>query len=287
VLLISGAWSLQGEPIRVGVSLLPLETLVREIGGDAVEVRSLQREGDSCSVFEPRPSSIAWLSNAKVFFRIGAGYETTIMGKLQSQYPEMRICDLREVVELVESEDSAHDHHHGHDHDEEAGSLHGEDPHVWLDPVRLMSLATLVADELGLLRPESRERFAKAASEYKSRLRDLNNELIAQLKSYDGRAFYIYHPALGYFADRYRLEQITIAEFNQGPSIKQLHQLISQAKRDRVQTIFVQPQESRRQAEILANAIGAELVEIDPMSVELESNLIKIGSALAESFRKD
>ena len=150
-----------------------------------------------------------------------------------------------------------------------------------------MSLATLVADELGSLRPESRDRFAKAASEYKSRLWDLHNELIVQLKTYDGRAFYIYHPALGYFADRYHLEQITIAESTQGPSIKQLHQLITQAKRDRVQTIFVQPQESRRHAEILANAIGAELVEIDPMSVELESNLIKIGSALAESFRKD
>ena len=48
------------DSLQVGVSVLPLEALVESIGGDVVEVKSLQEAGDSCSIFEPRPSAIRW-----------------------------------------------------------------------------------------------------------------------------------------------------------------------------------------------------------------------------------
>jgi zinc transport system substrate-binding protein len=282
--LMSGA-----DVLRIGVSVLPLEPLVKAVGGDAVEVRSLQREGDSCSVFEPRPSAINWLAEAKIFFSIGAGYESVILDKVESRFPNLKVDDLREVVETIPLDDHAtHDHEHAHAcaHCAEEARL-ATDPHIWLDPVRLGLLATRVAESLGEALPEQKSEFARAAVAFSARMAEVHKELEATLAPFRGQAFYIYHPAFGYFAGRYGLRQVSIASSNQGPAAKELHRLIGQARKDGVKTLFVQPQESKRHAEIVAQAIGARLVEVDPMSVDLGANLIHIGRALSESFSRD
>jgi zinc transport system substrate-binding protein len=288
VLFLSALPSLPAEVLRVGVSVLPLEPLVKAVGGDAVEVRSLQREGDSCSVFEPRPSAISWLAEARIFFRVGAGYESVILEKVSSRFPGLQVDDLREAVATIAAGDHAvHDHgEHACEHCQgHAGDA--TDPHIWLDPLRLAEMATRIADRLGEALPERKEAFAEAAGALAARLMTVHAVLEAELTPFEGRSFYIYHPALGYFADRYGLKQVTIAGSSQGPGIRELHTLVSEARHDGVKTIFIQPQESRKHAEIVADAIGATLVEIDPMATDLEGNLAKVGRALAESFAKD
>ena len=286
LLLALPASCLATEPLRIGVSVLPLETLVRSIGGESVEVRSLQQEGDSCSVFEPRPSVIAWLSGADLFFRVGAGFEPVILEKLDQQFPSLEVLDLRDAVEVLPLGDH---HHHGHDHQCSACAHdHGAtDPHLWLDPVRLAAMGHWVAEELGRRLPGEKEAFLAAADALSERLTAIHRQLEANLLPLKGSRFYIYHPALGYFADRYGLEQVAIAPTDEGPSARQLHQLVARARADGVRFILVQPQESRRQAQILAEAVGAELVEIDPMCTDLEGNLLTIGGVLSGSGRND
>lgn len=289
LLMLTGPAFVEGAQIRIGVSVLPLESLVQEIGGDQVEVRSLQEEGDSCSVFEPRPSAISWLSTARMFFRVGAGYESVIIGKLESQFPGMAVKDLRSAVEVLplENHEGHHHHHHGHVCEACHEGEDSTDPHIWLDPVRLAVLAEYIAVELGKVLPESKLSFQEAAKAFQKRALGVHGDLQHQLSEFEGRGFYIYHPALGYFAQRFGLRQVTIAGSSQGPSARELHALIGQAKQDRVKTIFVQPQESTRHAEIVAQAIGAELVTIDPMGMDLLDNLSRIGEALSESFGKE
>lgn len=278
---------LEGAPVRIGVSVLPLESLVREIGGDQVEVRSLQEEGDSCSVFEPRPSAISWLSGARLFFRVGAGYESVIIGKLESQFPEMAVKDLRSVVDVLPLENHQGHHHHGHACDACHDGEDSTDPHIWLDPLLLAAMAEYIAVELGKVLPESRLSFEQSAKAFQRRALAVHEALLDQFHGSEGKGFYIYHPALGYFAQRFGLHQITIAVSSQGPSARELHALIGRAKRDNVKTIFVQPQESTRHAQIVAQAIGADLVTIDPMAMDLLGNLSRIGQALSESFVKE
>jgi zinc transport system substrate-binding protein len=273
-------------PLRIGVSILPLEPIVREIAGDGAQVQSLQREGDSCSVFEPRPSAIAWLAGAEVFFRTGVGYESAIIGKISSQFPALRVADLRDTVQLLHYGE-AHHHHHAGDGCTACASHAGQaaDPHIWLDPLRLASMADFIAEQLAHVRPEQAGEFRARASALKDRCRKTHAILSAMLSSFEGRAFYIYHPALNYFADRYGLRQVAIAGASQAPSPRELHRIIEQAREDGVRTIFVQPQESHKHARIVADAVGADVVEIDPMGMDWEANLMQIGSALAGSMQ--
>jgi len=271
-----------GASLRVGVSVLPLESIVAEIGGDAVEVRSLQQEGDSCSVFEPRPSSITWLSTATLFFRTGVGYESSILGKVQSRFPGLKVLDLREAVETEAYQDG-----HGHDHRKHGeGSDHDEetDPHLWLDPVRLADMGDWIALHLIEALPSEAEEIRTRAAAFRARVGALDAELANLLAPFRGRSFYIYHPALNYFANRYGLRQVALSGPASPPGARELHQLVGQAQSEGVRTIFVQPQESRRHAETMARAIGAEIVEIDPMARDWQASLWSIGRALARSF---
>lgn len=284
---------------RVGVSILPLEPLVQEIVGPGIEVRSLQQEGDSCSVFEPRPSVIQWLAKADVFFRVGVGYESVILEKIERQYPQMRVEDLRAAVSLLtysgeatepvhpgETAPAAVCPHCGIVHEHEHAGAEA-DPHIWVDPVRLASMALYVGDRLAQVSPEEADGFRARAAEVSARILALHEKIRPLLEPYAGRGFYIYHPALNYFADRYGLHQVAIAAANQEPTPRELHRLIAQAREERVSTIFIQPQESRKHAEIIAAAVGARLVEIDPMATDWENNLPRIAEALAAAFASD
>ncbi len=276
------AAALRAEPLRVGVSVLPLEAIVAEIGGDLVEVRSLQQEGDSCSVFEPRPSSITWLSTAGLFFRTGVGYEPAILAKVQSRFPGLTVLDLRESVDTLAYEED-HAHHH-HEHGEACEQGEETDPHLWLDPVRLAAMGDWIAEQLIRVLPESAGEIRTRAAAFRARVEALDLELAELLAPFEGRSFYIYHPALNYFANRYHLRQVALSGPATPPGARELHRLVNQAREDGVRTIFVQPQESHRHAEIVADAIGAEVVEIDPMARNWDASLRRIGQALASSF---
>lgn len=276
--------SVDADPVKVGVSVLPLESVVRDIGGPLVDVRSLQEKGDSCSVFEPRPSRIRHLAESRLFFRIGVGYETALMATIARQYPDLILIDLREGLELMAS-GHVHGPHcaggHAHAHEQAL------DPHVWLDPVRLKHIGERVAMALTEVMPHEETAINQRLQSYLARLDVVHRTLSDLLRPAGGQAFYIYHPALGYFADRYNLRQVAIGGDTAAPSLKELRNRIREAREDEVVTVFVQPQESRRQAEILARAVGAELVEIDPMQRDWEENLLDIGQALAGALVRD
>lgn len=285
---------LNAVPLRVGVSVLPLESVVGALGGEWVEVQSLQREGDSCSVFEPRPSSISWLAQADLFFRTGVGYESVIMEKIRARFGNLTVLDLRESVTLlgeVAHHHHDHGHNHGHDHSEAAdacgacaGGGDSADPHIWMDPQSLARMAGFISAELGKAMPEHADELAERLKAFQDRCAALDERIASLLEPYAGRSFYIYHPTLAYFADRYGLRQIAIAGNGASPTARELHERIVDARQSKVGVIFVQPQESRRHAEIIAEAIGARIVEIDPMAMDWEANLLEIAQALRAGF---
>jgi zinc transport system substrate-binding protein len=153
-----------------------------------------------------------------------------------------------------------------------------------MDPQRLSRIAAFISGQLSEALPEHADEFARRLEVFQNKCAALDAELSELLKPYAGRAFYIYHPALNYFADRYGLRQIAISGAGSSPTARELHERVGEARKDQVKVIFVQPQESRKQAEIIARAVGARIVEIDPMSMDWEANLLQTGQALQAGF---
>jgi len=105
------------------------------------------------------------------------------------------------------------------------------------------------------------------------------------LAPFRGERMYVYHPAFGYFAEAYGLKQIPIEIEGKEPSARQLADLIDRAKRDKVKVMFVQPQFSRKGAEIIAKAIGGVVVPINPLAPDYLENMEKIAIEVEKGLR--
>lgn len=271
-------------PIDVFVSVPPQASVVRAIGGPQVAVHCLVRAGQDPHLFEPTPKQVRALGRARVFFTVGMPFEKTLLEKIRSQLPNMEIVDSARGLARRPPCDCGHDHKTGHDH---APDSSDGDPHVWLSPEGLRTIAQNTADAL--------ERVDSAhADEYRKRLKQMIESIDkadararAKLAPYRGRAVYVFHPAFGYFCDAYGLRQKAVEMGGHSPSARHLRELVRQARQDHAQTIFVQKQFDQRGAKIVADAIGGRLAVVDPLAEDAVANIERIAETIASGMEKN
>ncbi len=176
-----------------------------------------------------------------------------------------------------EDEDEHEDEHededeHEHDeHDDHARHDHGpEDPHVWLDPVRVAQavedLAATLVDDLGL----DADRVETCLETYLAELTQLHDDITETLQTVPAarRKLVTNHDALGYFAERYGFEVIgtiipglsTLAE----PSPAGLEKLIKLIDETGVPAIFA---EELGGGTDLAEALAGSLEDVQVASL--------------------
>ena len=134
--------------------------------------------------------------------------------------------------------------------------------------------------------PERKESIQKNLASLQHEISALDTRLASILAPHRGKTFYVFHPAFGYFAAAYGLQQKSVEISGKSPTPRQLAALIRQAKEDRVRTIFVQPQFDRKSAETVARAINGTVVPIDPLDQEVLRNLAVSAEAIAQSLQQ-
>ena len=276
----------------VAVTIPPQADLVERIAGDGVRVEIAVPPGRDPHVFSPSPRQVMELSRAAVYFRIGMPLEDQLLLRLGGG--AMRTVDTTADIHrrsFTDGEGSPCDgHHHGHSreghgHDCEAHAGH-PDPHVWLAPALLAVQADRMSEALCEVDPAGAESYRENLQKLKKRLDEVDAEIVAMLAPYRGRAFYVFHPSFGYFAEAYGLRQMAVELEGKSPSPRQLRTLVTQAKADGVKVIFVQPQFDQRSAESIAAAIGGSVVAIDPLRKNVIDNLVDIAAQLKRGFEQ-
>ncbi len=117
-------------------------------------------------------------------------------------------------------------------------------------------------------------------------LDDLDQEIRQIFLRHDQarKSFLVMHPAWGFFAKTYDLEQIAIEHEGKSPGAKSLHKLITRAEDEKIKVVFIQDQHSSRMAETVASAIDGKVVRLDPLAENYIENLRKVAMAIADSF---
>jgi len=143
-----------------------------------------------------------------------------------------------------------------------------------------MAKAMIAAD------PQNRGNYTVNLNQLSRELDELDIKIATKLQPYTGATFFVFHPSFGYFAKRYGLYQKAVEVEGKLPTPKQLSALIAEAKADGVKVIFVQPQFDSRSGEVVATAIGGEVVPLDALAEDVKGNLEtianKISTALAQ-----
>ena len=83
----------------------------------------------------------------------------------------------------------------------------------------------------------------------------------------------MFHPAWGYFAKDYNLEQIPIEVSGKEPSAKDIANLVQKAKEQNIKIVFASPQFNPRSAGIIAKEIGGRVVFIDSLAKDYINNM--------------
>jgi zinc transport system substrate-binding protein len=94
----------------------------------------------------------------------------------------------------------------------------------------------------------------------------------------------VFHPAWGYFAQEFSLQQIPIEAAGSEPSAAELVGLIAAAKAENITVIFAQPEFSTRSADYIASEIGGKVVLISPLAEDWLDNLRLVAATFAEEL---
>ncbi len=274
ILFLAVAVPAAGAPLQVFVGVPPVQTLVERVGGGHVEVRTLVAPGQDPHSFEPSPRQISALASARLYVLAGVPFEHAWLPRLRAAGPTLDVLDARQGIALR----AASHEHHGHHTQAQA------DAHVWTSPPLAKRIARNIRDRLRELDPDHARHYDENFVQLAAELDALDRDTRALLASVTNRRFMVFHPAWGYFADTYNLEQVAIEIDGKTPGARTLAALIDRAKRQQIRVVFVQPQFDRRAAERIARDIDGRVITIDPLAADYFNNLRRVARQIAETL---
>lgn len=273
------------------VTIEPQRYFLDQIVGNAFAINTLVPPGSSPETYEPAPSVMVDMAKSDIYFMVGdLGFENAWSKRLAENNPNVAIVNCSEGIERMEGHDHSHDqeHYHAHDHDHHHGDItahvhahSGVDPHVWSSPRAVKVLVRNMLDAVVKLDPDNEETFRTNFDTLSVKIERTDSLIRDLLKDAPSKSFIIYHPALGYFARDYGLHQISIEFEGKSPSPSQIKEIVDVARKEKINTIFIERGFDTKNASVIAQEIGAEVFEIDPLRYEWDEELLRIATILA------
>lgn len=264
--------------LDVVASFYPMQYLAEQIGGGHVAVDTLTKPGVEPHDLELKPKQIGQLGEADVVLYLKgiqpavddaiaqAGVENTVDAATLTKLEAHGTGVGHEGHDHAEGEHAEGEHaaeEAGHDHGSEAGN----DPHIWLDPVKYAEVAKGVGAALEKADPSNAADYRKNTDALVKKLGDLNTDFANGLKNTTTKTFITTHSAFGYLAERYGLDQEGISGIDpeSEPSPARIKELQDVAKKDKVTTVFFETLASDKTAKTLAGDTGLKTDVLDPL----------------------
>jgi ABC-type Zn uptake system ZnuABC Zn-binding protein ZnuA len=209
--------------LRAVTSLEIFADMVRNVGGDRVEVEALLPSGADPHTYELAPGRVADIVRADAVFLNGLGLEESIEGIVRTNAEG-------EVVELAD----------------ELPTLEDGNPHLWLDPRLGARYVERIQDALIAVDPAGGAAYESNAGAYLEELAALDREFEAAVESIPAaeRKLVTFHDAFPYLAARYGLEVVAVVAPSPGqePSARAVADLVHAIRDSGVAAVFKEPQ---------------------------------------------
>jgi ABC-type Zn uptake system ZnuABC Zn-binding protein ZnuA len=140
------------------------------------------------------------------------------------------------------------------------------DPHMWLDPNRVIKYVENIRDGLSKADPGGAATYKSNADTYIAQLKDLDSWIKGQVEqlSPDRRLLVTNHESLGYFSERYGFtiigEVLQSVSSVASPSAQQITDLIDQIKSSGAPAIFLDASDNPELAKQIATETGVRVV---------------------------
>lgn len=181
-------------------------------------------------------------------------------------------------------------HHLAHNHKHEDKHHHHEhssiDVHIWTDPIILKQLAINSANALKQIYPKDAKNIDENLKKYEKELDELNLKIYDLTKNVNIKGFISSHPAWGYFAKRYGLNEYTLELEGKDIKPSELAKIIEIAKDKKACIILKAPQFDDKLAKSIHNESGLKIIEINQLSNEISKELLNFAKIINNNCSK-
>ena len=228
-----------------------LADLVHQVGDDRVRVESLVPKGGEVHTFDPTPSDIRRVTDARLVVRNGLGLDDwlgDVVGDTGTEAPVIALGDDLPGVTLL------------------AGEEPGEaaNPHLWMNVAYASAYAARIEEALEAIDPDGAETYRANLAAYQERLATLDEDAKAKLDSIPeaNRTVVSFHDAFPYFAAAYGLtiDGTVVDAPGQDPSAGQVAELVARLREGGVKAIFAEAQFNPDIVDTIAAETGATVV---------------------------
>ncbi|MBH3128543.1 zinc ABC transporter substrate-binding protein ZnuA [Serratia marcescens] len=288
-LLMAGP--LSSASAAVVTSIRPLGFIASAIADGVTPTEVLLPDGASPHDFALRPSDIQRLRSADLVLWVGPDMEAFLNKALVpiSATRKLAVSELPAVKPLLMKGEEDDDHDHAgeaHNHaDDEHGHHHGEyNMHVWLSPEIAKVTAIAIHDRLLELMPQNKDKLDANLRQFENLLTQTDKNVGNMLTPVQGKGYFVFHDAYGYFEKHYGLSPL--GHFTVNPEIQpgaqRLHQIRTQLVEQKAVCVFAEPQ--FRPAVINAVAKGTKVRSgtLDPLGTGIALGKDSYGKFLAQ-----
>jgi ABC-type Zn uptake system ZnuABC Zn-binding protein ZnuA len=249
--------------ISVVATTPDLAALAREIGGQAVTIKTLAKPTEDPHFVDAKPSHIVTLNRADVLIDGGAELELGWLPPLLESARNDKIVagaagriSASTGIRMLEVPTTF---------DRSKGDVHSMgNPHFLLDPLNAKIVAKQIAERFARLAPESAGLFHTNLEAFTKTIDTKLAEWEKKLEPFRGAKIVTYHKDFPYLAERFHLEIVDNLEPKPGiaPSPSHLAKVMGEMKAANAKVILVQPFQNRKTAETVARQTGATVLDL-------------------------
>ncbi len=255
ILLAAGlAAALIGSPataqdkVKAVATFSILGDLVKNVGGDRVEVVTLVGPNGDAHVFSPSPADVKKVADAKVVFTNGLGFEGWM--------PRLIKASGTKALTVVASTDIT-----SRKMEEEGHMV--TDPHAWQSIGNAKVYVANIRDGLSKADPAGAGGYDANAKAYLAKLDALEKEVKAAIGKIpaDRRRIITTHDSFGYFGAAYGMEFISPegVSTETEASAKDVAKIITQIKKEKIPAVFMENISDPRLMQQIAKESGAKI----------------------------
>ncbi|MDK1702886.1 zinc ABC transporter substrate-binding protein ZnuA [Serratia rubidaea] len=254
----------------VVTSIRPLGFIASAIADGVTETEVLLPNGASPHDFALRPSDLRRLRSADLVVWVGPDLEAFLSKPLQpiDAQKQLSVAALPAVKPLLQKGEEDDHQHEGHGDEHDHGHHHGEyNMHLWLSPEMAKVTAIAIHDRLLELMPQNKDKLDANLRQFENLLTQTDKNVGKMLTPVQGKGYFVFHDAYGYFEKHYGLSPL--GHFTVNPEIQpgaqRLHQIRTQLVEQKAVCVFAEPQ--FRPAVIHAVAKGTKVRSgtLDPL----------------------
>ena len=280
------------EKIRVATTIKAVESLIKAVGKDKVEIQKVVPDGTEIHEFEPKAQDILKLSNANLFIYNGDELETWADKAVESvKNKNLKVVELAKGLDKLDvkendilDDDKDHDYDDDHkkekkhdDKDEKKEGHHhhheGKDPHTWLSLKNAKKYVEKIKESLIEVDSKNKEFYEKNAKQVTEEIDKLYNEYSEKFAKSTKKNFVIGHPALAYLAHEFGLKQLSVEDvFGEGtPTIAKMKALVEYCKKHNVKGILAESTANKDVINTVSRETGAKVLPVYIMEDPAES----------------